>query len=199
MTTYLLDFTQTPLKPAAGGQLHLVGVGDDPDCEHDGIEAAITHLVKSFGLVGETDRFVPKARVWHSVVPRYLASVTEVQVEPASAAPDYDPDPVKPTEAEVLAAFPLAKDITVTGHTTPRRTFTLHQTRFIVALSDNDHCHVENMDKDNDLEFYRYDCPLAWVAAVRVLGRLVLANEREEIARLSAEAAALAAALGDTP
>lgn len=192
MTTYLLDFTATPLKPAAGGQYHRVHVGHGA---HDNVQAAAADIILKYGMVGETADSVPEAKV---VCYQENAAPFDifVQVEPASAAPDYDPDPVKPTEAEVLAAFPLAEDIGLTGHGAPRRTFRLHQNRFIVWL-DGDKCHVESMDKCGDLEFYRYHSPLRWVAAVRMLARLVLHNEREEIERLKAEAAALAAALGD--
>jgi hypothetical protein len=191
MSTYLLDFTATPLKPEAGGQLHRVKVGTGA---HDSVEAAVADLVLKYGLVGETPDHVPLAKVTCANV--IGSRPLEVLVEPASAAPDYDPDPVKPTAAEVLAAFPLAKDISVTGHTPPKRCFRLHQTRFIVGPADNDQWHVESMDKDNDLEFCRYHSALPWPATVRLLARIVLDNERDEIARLTAEAAALEAAIG---
>lgn len=201
MSKYLLDFAETPLKPEAGGQLHIIVVGEDPDSAHDCVEAAITHFVKSFGLVGETDTFVPLARVRVTNIGGQGSYVEKVQVEPASAAPDYDPDPVKPTSAEVLAAFPKATDITITGHEPPRRSFFLHRTRFIVLSLETGACHVESMGKgeDNELEFALYFSALKWPVAVRMLAQTVLDNDRATIANLTTDVAGLEAAIGGTP
>lgn len=190
MPAYLLDFTATPLKPAAGGQLHRVYLPDDEDTD---LEEAIVDIVKKYGLVGETDTFVPVAKVQYTLLgDSYDVSV---QVEPASAAPDYDPDPVKPTAAEVLAAFPNATDIRVCAGTGFRRfNLALAAYAYQLAPRDDGQCLVITLyDGLRTGQFITND----WVDGVRQ-------NVRRNIEALGASAkknalaaAALAAALGD--
>ena len=195
MTTYLLDFSQTPLQPAAGGQLHKVVVTQRPqglDNEHDSIEDAIVHLVKSYGLEGETDTFVPLARPSVTVISGQGSFVQEVQVEPANSAVN-----LRPTVAEVLAAFPNATDIGVSDGK-PRRTFRLHDLRFVVREAYDGMAfvgwRVVRTEKEAEVEsgFTRH-----WEKAVRSMAEAYLVGIKVEARTLNEKAAALAAALGD--
>ena len=195
MTTYLLDFTDTPLQPAAGGQLHKVIVTQRPqglDNEHASLTEAIVHLVKSFGLVGETDTFVPLAQPQVMCISGQGTFTEEVQVEPANSVAN-----LRPTVDEVLAAFPNATDIGVSDGK-PRRTFRLHDLRFVVreAYDGMDFVgwRVVRTEKEEEVEsgFTRH-----WEKAVRSMAEAYLVGIKVEARTLQEKAAALAAALGD--
>jgi hypothetical protein len=200
MAKYLLDFTETPLKPEAGGQLHIVTVGKGG---HESVTAAIADLILSHDLVGTTEAFCPLALVRVTNIGDQGSYIQEVQVEPASAAPDYYQHSIKPLPTEVLTAFPLAKDVSVTSDAQHKRTFRLHQTRFTVEILAPDRCAIEAIDDEDYGPAYSSYGGSDWAAALRSLASGALDNMREEIARLTAEADAFLAAVDagyvDTP
>lgn len=96
---YILDFSQSPLNESAGGHFHRVEVSDDPNCTRECLEEAIAHLIKQYGLAGETDTFVPKARV-RAIPDTAFGFDMEVQIEPANLN--------QPTDEEFALALPTA-------------------------------------------------------------------------------------------
>lgn len=181
-TIWLLDFGQTRL--AKGGQLHRVIVGDEG---HPSIEAAIADLIRQHRMVGETDTFVPKARVSAQNF-NTLGRWVEVQAEPRRLN-----ERVWPTEEEVLAAFPAATHFSTTGHTVPGRSFQLHTHRCTVRREEGGRTRVEVFDEFGELQGQRFG---DWMACVRELGELVIEARRGEIKQLETERAALSAAWG---
>jgi hypothetical protein len=196
MSKYLLDFTETPLTPAAGGQLHIVIVGPNPGVRSfDCVQDAICDIIMSHGLAGETETHTPLARVRVTNISDQGSYVEEVQVSAPNEAPDYDPPPRLPTQEEVLAVFPSATD-----YDQATDGFDLSFVLAIVSVdiqmyNDEEKPYGVSVDWQGHLV-----TPVArgkdWAALVRTLCATVRSHLQSKAAIFNAADAALEAAIG---